>query len=50
MTILARDGPAAAFDGVPPGAVPGKGGNDGVESDVGDCLSAKTLGGGLKFG
>jgi hypothetical protein len=50
VTMLASDGPAAALDGVPVGAVPGKGGKDGVELEVGDCRSARTLGGGLKLG
>jgi len=52
VTILAKLGPGApalvplAFVGVDPG----KGGKDGADNVVGDCLSARTLGGGLKVG
>jgi hypothetical protein len=52
VTILAKLGPDALVPLEPAfvGVVPGRGGNDGAESVVGDCLSARTLGGGLKFG
>ena len=52
VTMLAKLGPV--FDDDPDPALdpvePGKGGNEGVEMMVGDCLSARTEGGGLKLG